>query len=348
MSALRVAHAKRGSINRHFTAVVGYGCRAITILFSLWSLAALCFERESIWMRIVLVSIYLGIAVAVLSWVKSGIPRVSVALAGNCLVAIWFSTLAPPHHQEWSPEFARTPWSEQNDDAVTIHDIRNFSYRTEHEFTQRWEDRTIGLHEIIGADLFLTHWGVPLIAHSIVSFRFADGSFLATSIEARLAMDQKFSAFSGFFRQFQVAYLIAEERDIIRLRTNYRQHEDVYLYRTRLSPLDARALLLQYLTWMNSAHRRAEWYNALTRNCSTPFLGYLAAAKVGGVSRWDWRGILDGRGDEMLYELGDLKGDDLSFRELKSQALINPVARAAGDADDFSRAIRLGRAGFAQ
>lgn len=231
---------------------------------------------------------------------------------------------------------------------MVVHEVRNFSYRTEKDFTANWETRTIDLRQVAGADLFLTHWGVPFIAHSMVSFRFADGTYLATSIEARRTRSQEFSAFRGFFRQFQVIYLIADERDVVRVRANYRQGEEVYLYRTRLTPADARALLEVYLGWMNATRAQPQWYNALTRNCSTPMTSFLARARVGGISRWDWRGVLGGSGDKMLYQLGDLAGDDLTFDQLKRKAWINPAARSADAAQDFSRKIREGRPGFGE
>ena len=270
----------------------------------------------------------------------------SLWLVLNLLVIAWWLALRPPPNQSWAPEFARAGWAERVGDHVTLHDVRNFSYRTETDFEARWETRTIDLNRVVGADLFLTHWGIPLVAHSIVSFRFADGTYLATSIEARRTKTQAYSAVRGFFRQFQVSFLLADERDVVRLRTNYRRGEEVYLYRTRLQPADARALLEDYLDAMNAVHDQPEWYNALTRNCATPMIGFLARAHIGGISRWDWRGILGGSGDRMLYDLHDLADGGLPFEALRNQAHINDAARAADQAPDFSARIRAGRAGF--
>ncbi len=297
--------------------------------------------------RFTLAALYVGITAAFIWWMKSGVTRLALWAAINALVIARYATVRPSADQDWAPEFAQAPWAERRGDRVTIHAVRNFSYRTEKDFTAVWETRTVDLRQVVGADLFLTHWGVPLIAHSMVSFRFANGRYLATSIEARRTKQQEFSAWRGFFRQYQVIYLIADERDLVRVRTNYRQDEEVYLYRTRLGSTDARALFEAYLGWMNATHDRPEWYNALTRNCSTPMITYLAHAKIGGISRWDWRGVLDGSGDRMLYELGDLAGDNLSFEALKRQAFINPAAGAADGAPEFSQKIRVGRAGFA-
>jgi len=316
------------------------------MLLGPWALMALWLDMRPGWLRIPSVIVYLVVAGTLFLWTDLAVWRWAVWIALNGGVIGWWLRLKPPLGQDWAPEVAHMPWAEQTGDRVILHDVRNFEYRTETDYTGHWETRTIDLRQILGADLFLTHWGPPLIAHSIVSFRFADGTYLATSIEARRTRTQKYSALRGFFRQFQLIYLIADERDVVRLRTNYRNGEDVYLYRTRLKAADARALFEGYLGWMNMTRAQPQWYNALTKNCSTPMTSYLAKANVGGISRWDWRGVLDGSGDKMLYQLGDLEGDGLPFDQLKRQALVNPAARAADGAADFSQRIREGRAGF--
>lgn len=316
-------------------------------LLSFWAVAALALDIRTGGLAAAALLGYFGaFGFWLWRWRTRGVPHFSHWFFLNVLVAAWWLSLTPKPEQDWAPEFARTPWAEISGDRVAVHEVRNFSYRTEHDFIQKWETRTYDLSQIAGADLFLINWGVPLVAHSIVSFRFSDGTYLATSIEARRTKNQDFSALLGFFRQFQMSYLVADERDVVRLRTNYRKDENTYLYRTRLTPTDARGLLQAYLGWMNAAHVRPEWYNALTNNCSTPMIAYLAKAKIGGISRWDWRGIIAGRGDEMLYELGDLAGDRLPFEQLKVQAWINPAAQKADDAGNFSQLIRVGRAGF--
>jgi len=236
-------------------------------------------------------------------------------------------SLKPPAEQAWAPEFARVPWAGRTDDQVTIHDARSFAYRMEHDFDALRETRTIDLRRVIGADLFLIHRGAPTIAHSIVRFRFADGTYLAASSEARRTATREFSAFRGFFRHFQVSCLVAVERDVLRLRTNYRENEEVYFYRTRLKPADARALLEAYLRWMNPARAEPQWYNALTRNCGTRLTTFAAQEKIGGIRRWGWRRILAGNGDKMLYQLCDLASDTLPFYALKRQAFTDRVAR---------------------
>jgi len=318
---------------------------AVLLPLSLWSSAALAYDLHPY--GGVAAFGFDGLVIAHVARSRRDPWALSLWLVLNLLVIAWWLALRPPANPSWAPEFARAGWAERAGDRVTLHDVRNFSYRSETDFDVRWETRTIDLDRVVGADLFLTHWGVPLVAHSIVSFRFDDGTYLATSIEARRTTTQAYSALRGFFRQFEVSYLLADERDVVRVRTNYRAHEEVYLYRTGLKPGDARLLLVDYLGAMNAVHDRPEWYNALTRNCATPMIGFLARAKIGGISRWDWRGILGGGGDKMLYDLHDLADDGLPFDALRAQAHINDAARAADQAPDFSGRIRAARAGFA-
>lgn len=238
------------------------------------------------------------------------------------------------------------PWADIEGDSITLHNIRDFDYITENNYKPAWQTKRLLLSQLHHVDLFLTHWGAPGIAHAIVSFVFADGNHIAMSIEVRKEVGEQYSALRGFFRQYELIYLAAEERDVVRLRTNFRKGESVYLYRTMTTSKDARRLFLQYLTWMKDIKNQAQWYNALTSNCTSGVTTYLAMAKVGGLSRWDWRNVLNGFGDEMLYGLGDLVSDGLSFDNLRRQALINTTAEKLGRDDDFSDKIRGNRVGF--
>jgi hypothetical protein len=201
------------------------------------------------------------------------------------------------------------------------------------------------LENLSGADIFITWWGSPWIAHPIVSFDFGDQGHVAMSIETRDEVGQSYSAVRGFFRQYALTYIASDERDVIRLRTNYRKDEEVYIFRTTIKPPLARRLFLDYMQRANELHTHPEWYNALTNNCTTNI--DVSAAEARDVhTSYDWRVLLNGKGDEMMYEHHSLVTGGLSLPELKAQAHINPAARAAGDSPDFSRLIREGRVGF--
>ena len=185
-------------------------------------------------------------------------------------------------------------------------------------------------------DLFLVTWGSPHIAHTMVSFGFLNGDYVCFSIETRKEKGEAYSAVKGLFRQFELTYIIADERDLVRLRTNYRQGEEACLYRVRMTPEQGRTLLLDYLERANALRARAEWYNAVTDNCTTGIRTQRAAADR---QPWDWRMLINGHLDQLLYERGTI-ATNLPFAELKKRSLVNARAKAADQDPAFSQRIR--------
>jgi hypothetical protein len=171
----------------------------------------------------------------------------------------------------------------------------------------------------------------------MVSFRFADALPVCFSIETRKTVGQTYSAVRGLYRQYTLIYIVADERDPIRVRTNYRKGEDVYLYHTRASPAQARQRFLEYLSTINSLHDHPRWYNAVTSNCTTSIRAQRAVEQR---APWDWRMLINGQMDEMLYEDHALATGGLPFAELKQHSLINERARVADKNPDFSQFIR--------
>jgi hypothetical protein len=187
-------------------------------------------------------------------------------------------------------------------------------------------------------DVAINYWGSPWIAHPIVSFQFADAFPLCFSIETRKTIGQKYSTLEGFYRRYTLIYVVADERDCIRLRTNYRR-EDVYLYHTLATPAQARQRFREYINTINVLHENPRWYNAVTSNCTTSIRTQRAANLR---APWDWRILLNGKADEMLYQDHAIATGGLPFAELKQRSLIDQRARAADDDPDFSRLIREG------
>jgi hypothetical protein len=320
----------------------------IAVLLSLWAVAALYFDSPVPALRAPLAALYV-IAVAVAAWrlAHRGHMGLFVAFAAFAIVAIWWFSLKPSNDRDWQPDNARTAHADISADAVTIHDVRNCNYRTEGDYTCHWETRAYNLANLRGADIFITWWGSPWIAHPIVSFDFGEQGHIAMSIETRDVVGQGYSAIRGFFREYTLTYIASDERDVVRLRTNYRKDEEVYLFRTTARPEVARELFLEYLERANNLHARPEWYNALTNNCTTNIAVSAAQAKRVR-TRLDWRILLNGRMDEMMYERGALVTGGLTMPALKAQAHINDAAKAAGASPDFSKLIRQNRVGFEQ
>jgi hypothetical protein len=199
--------------------------------------------------------------------------------------------------------------------------------------------RTVRLSQITGMDVYIMYWGSPWMAHPIVSFRFADALPLCFSIETRKTIGQEYSALRGLYRQYTLIYIVADERDSIRVRSKYRHGEDVYLYRTLASPAQAHARFLEYVKATNVLHDHPRWYNALTGNCTT---NIRTQRSVEQRASWDWRMLVNGKSDELLYERHLIATGGLPFSELKRRSQINKRARDADQDPDFSRLIREG------
>ena len=255
---------------------------------------------------------------------------------------VWWLCLSPTNDADWEPDVARTAWADTQGDEVTFHNVRNCDYRTATDYTPRWETRTVRISQITGIDLAIDYWGSPWIAHPIVSFQFADAPPLCFSIEVRKKVGQTYSAIGGLYRQFELIYLVADERDVIRLRTNFRK-EDIYLYRTTISPTAARERFLEYIRSLNALRNQPRWYNAITTNCTTSIRTQHPPNER---PAWDWRILLNGKGDELMYERHFIVTGGLPFAELKARSLIDARALAADDSPNFSQLIREGLPGM--
>src|SRR6266508_1693720 len=261
----------------------------------------------------------------------------AVALIVGVVLA-WWLTLSPTNDSDWQPDVAQKGWADIQGDGVTLHNVRNCDYRTETDYTPRWETRTVRISQITGIDFAIDYWGSPWIAHPIASFQFADAPPLCFSIETRKKLGQTYSTVGGLYRQFELIYIVADERDVIRVRTNYRK-EDIYLYRTTVSPAQARERFLEYIHSLNALRNKPRWYNAITTNCTTSIrTQHPPNERV----PWDWRILLNGKGDELLYERHAIATGGLPFAELKTRSLIDTRARTANDSPDFSKLIREG------
>jgi hypothetical protein len=322
-------------------------CAAAVLLapLTLWASAALYFDLPFKFASAPAAVIYLFLIAGLMYWIRPVWKAVGCGFACFAIVLGWWLLLEPSNVRDWQPDVSETAWAEIDGDQVTIHNVRNFIYRSETDYTPRWETKAVNVSSIRGADIFITYWGSPWIAHPIMSFHYGDDEYLAFSIEVRKEKGEGYSAVRGFFRQFELIYIVSDERDVVRLRTNYRHGEEVYVFRLRATPNVARALFMEYIQSLNRLRKQPEWYNALTTNCTTDIRKMAVAAAGTDAAAWDWRILLNGRLDEMLYSQGRLAGD-LPLAELKQRAHINAVARVYDQAPDFSQRIRAGRPGF--
>lgn len=307
-----------------------------------WGALALWFDGPAErWLAGSLATGFAAVCLALLVVVRP-FSRALLAAAIVFLILLgWWFHLAPRNDRDWSADVAQLPTATLDGNRLTIHNLRDFDYRSETDYTPRWETRTFDLDKLQGVDMFLSFWGPTLIAHTITSWVFADGPPLAISIETRKERGESYSAIRGFFRQYELYYVVADERDVIRLRTNYRG-ERVYLYHIRMPVAMARALLLDYLAEVNRLAEQPRWYNALTHNCTTVIRHHVQNISPG--NPWNWRILANGYLDELGYQRGTID-TSLPFPELRARSEITAKAQAADRDPAFSQLIRQGLPG---
>jgi Ca2+/Na+ antiporter len=265
--------------------------------------------------------------------------------AAFLVLLVWWSTIRPSNDRDWQTEVAVLPYATIDGDLVTMHNIRNFDYRSETDFTPAYYDKTFDLRQLDSVDMIAVYWMGPEIAHIILSYGFAGRDYLAVSIETRKERSEEYSTLKGFFRQYELFYVVADERDVIRVRTNYRKDppEEVYLFRLRGPIENARRLFLDYVREINSLKEHAEFYNTLTTNCTTSI--FMHTRVNPGHPPLNWKLLLSGYTPAYVYEQGRLD-TSLPLEELQKRSRINDAARAADHAPDFSQQIRAGLPGM--
>jgi hypothetical protein len=309
--------------------------------FAVWTYGALHYDLQAL--RVVVLPAFpLGVLCPAFL-VRGAWRKLLLAVLPCFVVLVWWCSLQPRNDRSWQADVAELPWADIQGDEITLHNVRDFDYRSSSEYTPRWETRTVRLSKITGADLFVNYWGSPWMAHPVVSFQIEGERPVCFSIETRKELGESYSAIGGFYRQFELYYVVAEERDVVRLRACVREGETSYLYRTRMPAERARERFMEYVRSVNSLRDHPRWYHALATNCTTAIRGQHPAGKR---HAWDWRMIVNGKADELLYERGLIVTDGLSFGELRKRALINDAAEKAGFSPDFDVQIRRGRPGF--
>lgn len=311
----------------------------LAVVMTLWGVLAVYYSNlpgQSL--RAVAAAIYGAASIAILLAVRPFRRAFLVFLGLFAIVLVWWLLIPPTNEGDWEPSVAVLPYATIEGDKITMHNIRDFDYRSDTDFTVHRYDKTFDLSKLQRADLFISYWGPTLIAHTMLSFCFESDQSVCVSIVTRKKKGQEYSAIRGFFKQYELTYVVADERDVIRVRTNYRG-ENVYLWRLTASPEVVRLVFLDYLRTINSLRDRPEWYNALTSNCTTDIRGH--TYPYAGRHRWNWRILANGHLDELLYERGAVTRS-LPFAELKERCLIDKRAKAADRDPAFSVKIREG------
>ncbi len=260
---------------------------------------------------------------------------ITALLVGQLLL---IALIRPQNERDWSPDQARLATARIDGDSVEIHNVRNAVYRSTTDYDVRWETRAYDLRQLETVWFIVepfADWRGP--AHTMLSFGFADGRYLAVSVEIRKERGEAFSPLKGLLRQYEIAYVVGDERDLIGVRANHRG-DAVYLYPVRATADQRRALFLSLLTRTNELAQQPEFYHTLTNNCTSSIVDHIEHIAPGSIP-WSPRTILPAYSDDLAFDLG-LIDTDLPRDEYRAQHQINELARQYADAPDFSAGIR--------
>jgi Domain of unknown function (DUF4105) len=337
----------------HNAALILVGIRAllriiassvITVLLGLpiaWGVLALWYQAPgSNLLKSAGIAVWLGLSIAVLVALWQGRLAVAVVVfvVAFAVLLFWWQRIPASNQRLWADDVAQITYGTVTGSRVTLHNVRNFDWRTTTNYTQRWETRSYDLDQLKSVDMIMSYWASPAIAHMLISFGFNDGEHVAFSVEIRREKTEEFSEIGGFFKEFELSIIAADERDVLRLRTNVRGEDD-YLYRLRM-PLEAmRSLFLGYVKEANLLLTQPRWYNTITVNCTT--LVYHMMKRIVGRLPLDYRLLFSGYLPEYVYQVHGLD-QRYPLAELKRLGAISARGKESGRSDSYSQDIRRG------
>lgn len=265
----------------------------------------------------------------------------ALVLLGLCAAfALGWLRQKPSHDRDWDPCFAILPSVTKSDERLVFHDVRFAKYHAPGQYTVEYEERAYDANSVTAVDALIIYWGSDWICHPMAIFQFGDNQHLCFSIEVRYRVGDEYAILPSIYRQHELMYVVSDERDAILRRTTFHSKQiDCYLYRLSTDKDFVQGLLEEYIEATNRIKSQPQWYNAITSNCTTEIFEN-RREKV----PWDWRMLVNGSFDKMLYDKGVLQSE-LEFEELKRRSRINEAANAASFGS-FSTDIRRGLPGF--
>lgn len=319
-------------------------------LSSIWLCFAIWVQEPLGWlMSRVMIGIWIAFAISILGIYAtqhffSRKIDVLVYILVFALSLFWYLNLSPKQDRNWSPEVAKILDYERQGNQVTLHNVRNFQWYQNGQFDERWETRTFDLDQITGINIIVSYWMGPQIAHTLVSFDFANSQPLTFSIEIRKENDEDFSAIGGFFRKYEVSLIAADEHDIVYTRSNIR-NEQVYFFPIKMPKSEMKALFNEYLQTSDELRQHPKWYNTLTSNCTTLVFDMVQAVSD-KVLPTDYRLLASGYLPNYLYDLGALD-HQWDMKTWYERAYVNPRTQAyeklkQQSAINYSQVLRFG------
>lgn len=303
-------------------------------VMTLWMSGALYYDvcQEARWSRWLVAALACGVLLLFVAWQPLW-QALAILIGILALFLAWWLRQKPSHNRDWDPAVAVLPRAVRAGDVVTIESVRNFEYRSSlDDFEPRYETRAYHLANLKGADILFFTWGSLWMSHPVLVFDFGSDGRLCASIEVRYRKGQMYSIVRSLYRQQELIFVVADERDVVLRRTKFGRQK-AYLYRLAVNEEELRTVFLDYVEAINSLYETPRWYHGLCANCTTTFYR-LPSRKC----RFDWRVLANGRLDRALYESGRFDRT-LPFTELRRLAFLNEIANCTPK-DGFGDRIR--------
>ena len=294
------------------------------------------------WTRVVVTAVYLLLVASGFIFLKPRWKGVAVFAVSYAAVWLWYEWIPASNDRDWQPDVARVASVAFSGNEAVVTNVRGFAYRSVDDYDAAWETRTYDLDAITSLDLIFSYWGPREIAHTMLSFGFAGGDFLAVSVETRKEMGETYDPLRSFFKQFELIYILGDERDVLALRSNHRL-EDMYIFPVDWSPAKRRALLVDVLERADELGREPTYYATLEANCTTSLLAHIE--RVDKPVPFSIGLLLNGYIPELAYERGNLP-NDAPFEEVMQRYAVSERAVAGGDGEGYSSRIRAGIQAF--
>lgn len=254
------------------------------------------------------------------------------------LLAIVYFSFQPTNTANWSLDQQILPSVTISNDLVTVENVRNFTYRSTTDYTPSYYDKTYDLHKIKSVDYIVEPFGeFSGAAHTFLSFGFEGGEYVAISVEIRKKKGQSFSPWKGLLKQYELVYVVADEKDVVKLRTNFRK-DDVYIYPTKIDQAHARELFLNMIERVNKLYTEPEFYNTITNTCTTNIVRHVNEISEVKVP-FSYKVLMPGYSDKLAYDLG-LLDTTLPYDKIRERYQINDKAMKYADDKEFSTKIR--------
>lgn len=332
------------SLARRCLRVLGLAALSLVILCSMvWACLALWYQGPSAaWAKGLLMLAWtaLGLYALLRLWHDIGRLRRRPALwayvVALVLLALWWQAIAPSNDRVWADDVAKTLRGTVAGNLVTLDNVRDFKWRSDTDYTPRWETRVYDLNDLQSVDMVLSYWDGPAIAHTLVSFGFADGRHIVFSVEIRKERGEQFSELGGFFKKFELSVVAADERDVLYVRAGPRA-ENVYIYPVKMPVAVMRELFLSYIRTANDLADTPRFYHTVTANCTT-LVYRMVRAIVPGLPL-DYRILLSGYLPEYLYDQGGLD-TSLPLQTLRERGFVGIPPILGEDSMGFSKSIR--------